>query len=70
MREVTLSVPDMKCGGCVASVTEALEAVEGVSSVETSLDTKESQVIVEEQVTDDQLTEAVKGSGFSASIQA
>ena len=70
MREVTLSVPDMKCGGCVASVTEALEGLDGTSTVETSLETKRSQVVAEDAVTDADLIASVKSAGFDATVVA
>ena len=38
MSSVTLSVAGVNCGGCAGTVTKALEAVEGVTSVSVSLD--------------------------------
>ena len=38
------SVSNMKCGGCVANVKKALEGVDGVDSVEISLEDAEAVV--------------------------
>ena len=66
MRAVRLSVPDMKCGGCVATVNDALVAVSGVEEVHVDLETKVAQVVAPQSVTTSDLTRVVEASGFSA----
>jgi len=41
---VTLPVEGMSCGGCVASVTRALQQVPGVTEVQVDLDAKQATV--------------------------
>jgi copper chaperone len=40
MSRLTLKVPDMSCGHCVASISEAVKAVPGVGDVRVDLDGK------------------------------
>ncbi|GHD58827.1 heavy-metal-associated domain-containing protein [Jeongeupia chitinilytica] len=38
MEHIEIRIDGMSCGGCVASVTRALQAVEGVKTVSVTLD--------------------------------
>lgn len=49
----------MSCGHCTARVQKALEAVEGVTGVEMSLEEKSAVVSMDGEVADDLLREAV-----------
>jgi len=40
MSETRLTVPEMSCDACVATVAGALEALPGVTAVDVDLDTK------------------------------
>jgi copper chaperone len=66
MAEVTLKIEGMKCGGCVASVKQALEVIEGVESVEVSLEQHTATV----RGTADPaiLAEAVTSAGYPAEV--
>jgi copper chaperone len=44
MNTLTLKVPDMSCGHCVTSVSEALVAVPGVGDVQVDLEAKRVEV--------------------------
>lgn len=44
MTDLTLRVPDMSCGHCVASVTNAVEAVVDVDKVDIDLESKQVNV--------------------------
>lgn len=44
MSKLTLKVPDMSCGHCVASVSGAVERVPGVEGVEVDLEGKRVEV--------------------------
>ncbi len=62
--EHVINVNGMACMGCVQSVTEALEKVAGVESVNVSLEDKKAVVQAADSVTVEELEAAVKGAGF------
>jgi copper chaperone len=64
--DTTLKIDGMKCGGCVASVTDALRGVAGVRDVAVSLDDGEARLTVDEAVGAEALIEAVRAAGFEA----
>ena len=62
---VTYTVPGMHCGHCKASVSEELEAVPGVESVNVDLETK--LVVVQGEGLDDaRLRAAIEEAGYEA----
>lgn len=58
----TYTVVGMTCGHCVASVTEELEALDGVESVEVSLE--DATATVTGDVTADEVRVAVVEAGY------
>ena len=66
--EKKLNVEGMSCQHCVAHVTQALEAVEGVSKATVSLDEKSAVVELSSDVADSALVEAVVQAGYEATI--
>ncbi len=60
----TLKVEGMMCQHCVAHVTKALQAVEGVCAVEVSLKKKTATVELDGEVLDETLTQAVVEAGY------
>lgn len=59
----TLTIEGMHCMNCIAAVKKELEAIDGVSKVDVSLE--EAQAIVEvEDVADETLQEAIEDIGF------
>lgn len=42
--QATLTAPDISCGHCVATINRALDALDGVSRVETNQSTKQITV--------------------------
>ena len=59
----TIKIEGMHCPNCVAAVKRELEAIEGVSKVDISLE--DAQAIVEvEDVADETLQEAIEDIGF------
>ena len=59
----TIKIEGMHCPNCVAAVKRELEALEGVTKVDVSLE--EAQAIVEvENVADETLQEAIEDIGF------
>ena len=63
-----LNVTGMMCQHCVAHVTKALEGVEGVSSVDVSLEAGTATVEAAEGVSDDALVAAVADAGYEATV--
>jgi copper chaperone len=61
--ERIIKIGGMTCGGCVSSVTKALQQVPGVTNVVVLLETGEAQV-AGENLNSDALQEAVEGAGF------
>lgn len=67
--EKILNVEGMNCNHCVASVTKALEEVEGVKKAEVSLDDKRAVVEMDKEVSNEVLEKAVEGAGFTAQVK-
>lgn len=66
MQSQTLTVEGMKCGGCVAAVREALEAIDGVRDVDVSLEDGRATVSAGEAVPRARLIAAVEHAGYRA----
>ena len=66
--EKKLNVEGMSCQHCVAHVTQALEAVEGVSKATVSLDEKNAVVELSSDVANSALVDAVVQAGYEATI--
>lgn len=60
----TLSVTGMSCNGCEQNVENALQNVEGVRKVEADHDTDTVEVMIEDDTSDDDLTQAVHDAGY------
>ena len=60
----TMIVEGMSCGHCTARVQKALEAVEGVASVEMSLEEKSAVIVMDQEVPEEALKEAVTEAGY------
>lgn len=64
---VTLSVPSMFCASCPFIVQSAISGVDGVQSVETSLETRTATVVYDDAVTTlDAITQASTNAGYEA----
>jgi copper chaperone CopZ len=61
---VVLSVPGMKCGGCVNNVEKALNGLAGVSKADVDLDSKTATV--EADVPVSELVAAIRAAGYEA----
>lgn len=71
MTTTTLNIQGMTCGGCVKSVTAALEREAGVSRVEVSLAEGTANVDYDAALNNpQQLAAAVEDIGFEASAKA
>lgn len=60
-----LNVEGMMCAHCQAHVTKALAALDGVSSVDVSLENKQATVVLSKPVDDKVLTDAVTEAGYT-----
>ena len=65
MSEIHLKVPDMSCGHCVGAIQRAVEAIDGVTIVEASLDTKIVKVCGDRDLSMDRIFQAVTGAGYT-----
>ena len=63
MERKTLSVTGMSCNGCEQNVENALQSLDGVSRVEADHEADTVSVVVDDAVTDDDLTAAIEGAG-------
>jgi len=60
----TYTVTGMTCGHCVASVTEEVQEIPGVSTVEVVLETGALTVTSDQQVDDAAVQAAVEEAGY------
>ena len=67
METTRIKVGGMTCSGCVASVTRALQSVDGVDKVEVSLDQGQASVSYDPaRVNETKLRSAIEDAGFDA----
>lgn len=64
MERKTLAVTGMSCNGCEQNVENALQGHDGVSRVEADHEADTVDVVVDDAVTDDDLTTAIEGAGY------
>ena len=65
MNETIMRVPDMSCGHCLATVQGALERVDGVESVQVSLESKIAAISHFGEIDIYALMAAVQAVGFT-----
>lgn len=63
---VTLKIPKMSCGGCVATVEKAILSVDSAAKVQADLAAR--VVTVETQAAPAALSSAVKAAGYENSL--
>ena len=66
MKNVRLTITGMHCGGCVKSVTQVLEALDGVEKVNVDLQGYADIQFDESKVSVSQLIETIEEAGFEA----
>ena len=68
MSTITLSIPDVSCGHCVATITNALKGLPGLSDVAVSVSTKQARL----HLTNDQVLPEVlrrlDSEGYPATV--
>ncbi len=64
-----LNVKKMTCGSCVATITEAVEKIDGVRSVDVSVTTGRSQITFDPGKTDSaNIAQVITAAGYPASV--
>lgn len=66
MEQTTIDVTGMSCGGCEENVTDALEALDGVSSATANHETDEVRVEHDEGTTVGAIGSAIEDAGYEA----
>jgi copper chaperone len=64
MSRRTVSVTDMACTGCEENVESALEALDGVSSVEVDHEADTVEIEADDDVSDDEVAAAIEDAGY------
>lgn len=65
MTTTTIPVKGMTCGGCVNSVTKALNGVDGVENVDVSLESNQATITYNDAKTSEaKLKEAIEDAGY------
>ena len=68
MTKSVLKIEGMMCEGCVKTVRESLEGLQGIESVDVNLK-KRTATVVHNGVSDETLVGAVVDAGFRASVK-
>lgn len=63
--KLQLLVPNMACGSCAKTITNAVKSVDQAAKVEA--DPKTKQVAVETNASENTIREAIKGAGYAVS---
>ncbi|MEO7910131.1 MAG: heavy metal-associated domain-containing protein [Roseiflexaceae bacterium] len=61
----TFNVADMTCGGCAASIKQAVSRVPGVSDVEANPSSKDVVVNASADVSRETIVAAINGAGYT-----
>lgn len=64
MNQIVLQVDGMKCGGCAARLSKALESVEGVASATVDLPQRQITLHFDHRTNESALREQVMQAGF------
>lgn len=65
MDNITLSISGMSCGGCTSSVTKVLQAIDGVSQVEVTLQPGQAKIEFDSaKAKIEDLRQAIESAGF------
>ena len=65
MKNLTLEIEGMKCGGCVSTVREALAAVDGVQETDVDLAEGRARIVGDDGLEEAALVRAVEGAGYA-----
>ncbi len=65
-QQIQLSIPSMKCGGCVNAISDALKSIKNVQEIEVALAKKEVSVTAD--TSSDAIIDLLAIAGFPAQI--
>lgn len=69
MTTLHLSILDMTCGGCTASVQKAVQALDGITSISIDLPSRQAVIGYDEaQIDQDAILQAIDDAGFEPEI--
>lgn len=64
MQTLTFHIPQMNCDHCVHKITKFVQDLQGVTTVECFLETKEVKVSFQSPANQEQIIEAIEDCGF------
>ena len=64
MTNVTLNVPDISCGHCKSAIESAVSELDGVQTVEVTIDARTVDIAHDADVALDVIVEAIEGQGY------
>ena len=64
MNELKLKAPDIVCGGCAASIKNALGAMDGIKRIEVDIDKKSVAIEHDDDVSREKIEAALDDIGF------
>ena len=67
VNDIRLSVQGLKCGGCIAKATAALQALPGYRDAQ--FDLKTGSAVVHGTFTPDEAARAVTSAGYAATVR-
>ena len=67
-QSVVMEVKGMTCPLCPLAAQKSLSSIEGVKDVEVSFEKEKAWLTVEESITDETLSDAVKKAGFKGTV--
>lgn len=66
---IKLSVPDMTCVSCPYMVKQAISAVDGIKTVEATMEDRSATVVFDDSLTNlDEITQATANIGYPSSL--
>lgn len=67
MERKTIAVTGMSCGGCERNVESAVGNLKGVNRVEANHEGETVEVVLEDDVSDEEVEAAIEDAGFEVS---
>jgi copper chaperone len=64
MERKTISVAGMSCSGCEQNVENSLTTLDGVNRVEADHESETVEVVAEDEVSEDDIANAVRNAGY------
>lgn len=69
IKKITLSIPEISCSHCTSSIDAALRELDGIKSVESSVEKRETTVeFASEIISEGAIIEIIDDIGFAAEV--